>query len=73
MAEDAKRTGPGTEDTTEYSSSKAPDTRTHAEERESVIDSRLMPGGAHGARVDPGMSGLDRDTVPGVLKGDERC
>lgn len=28
-------------------------------------DSRLIPGGAHGAAVDPGMSSLDRDTLPG--------
>jgi hypothetical protein len=64
MAEDAKRTGPGTNDTTEYSPSKAPETRTHAEEKETVADWRLIPGGRDGVHADPGMAGLDRDSVP---------
>lgn len=62
--EDRKRSGPGTDDTTEYSPSKAPDTRKHAEEKESITDSRLIPGGGHGVASDPGMAGLDHDTVP---------
>ena len=48
-------------DTTEYSGSKAPETRQEAEERTGVSDARLIPGGARGAKQDPGMSGLDRD------------
>ena len=50
-----------TKDTAEYSSSKAPDTRKHAEERETVADSRLIPGGAHGTPSPQGMAALDRD------------
>ena len=52
-------------DTSEYSSTKAPETRAEAEERESQPDSRLIPGGAEPrATNDPGMSSLDRGTVP---------
>ncbi len=62
----AKESGPGTDDTTEYSPSKAPDTREHAEDRspDAVRDTRAVPGGAHGSPSDVGMSGLHRDTVP---------
>lgn len=62
----SKKSGPGTDDTTEYAPSKAPETREHAEERspEDVSDPRLTPGSALGARSDVGMSGLDRATVP---------
>jgi len=58
--------GPGTDDTTEYSASKAPETRRHAEERapEDVKDARLIPGGAHGATAPTGMAALDREQVP---------
>jgi hypothetical protein len=61
-----KPPGPGTNDTAEYSASKAPETRQHAEERapDDVTDPRLIPGGAHGARADTGMHTLDRDKVP---------
>ena len=52
-------------DTGEYSPSKAPETREHAQEQDDVVDSRLIPGGAeprtHSAQ---GMAGLDRDAVP---------
>ena len=52
-------------DTSEYSSSKAPETRKHAEERDGQVDSRLIPGGAEPrSHHDPGMSGLDRDSLP---------
>lgn len=54
-----KPKGVGTDDSTEYAPSKAPDTRQHAEERVTVIDDRLLPGGAHGAAADVGMSGID--------------
>ena len=47
-------------DTTEYSGSKAPDTRREAEERTGPSDERLQPGGARGSSADVGMSGLDR-------------
>lgn len=52
----------GPSDATDYSSTKAPDTRTHAEERDPhPSDPRLHPGGAHGSPADVGMSSLDRD------------
>ncbi|HJR61302.1 MAG TPA: hypothetical protein VJ813_17960 [Vicinamibacterales bacterium] len=54
-------------DSSEYSASKAPETRTPAEERDETVDSRLTPGGAephtHSAQ---GMAGLERDDVPGL-------
>lgn len=59
-----KREGVGTNDSSEYAPSKAPDTQKHAEERETVVDYRLFPGGAHGAPMDVGMSGIDRTAVP---------
>ena len=58
-------TGVGTDDTTEYAPSRAPETREHAEERDdSPVDARLIPGGARGSDADPGMSSLDRGDVP---------
>jgi hypothetical protein len=57
--------GPGTNDTSEYAPSKAPDTREHAEERNhDVPDNRLIPGGAHGSPASVGMDSLDHGTVP---------
>lgn len=55
-------------DTSEYSSTKAPETRPAAEQRDDTgADPRLIPGGAepktHG---DPGMTGLDEDAVPSI-------
>lgn len=53
------------DDTSEYSSTKAPDTRDAAEEREEFSDPRLIPGGAEPrTHTQQGMAGLDRDTVP---------
>ena len=53
-------------DTSEYSSSKAPETRREAEEQVSQPDSRLMPGGAEPrSDTQQGMAGLDRDDAPG--------
>ena len=53
------------EDTSEYSSTKAPETREHAEERDHEVDPRLLPGGAEPRTHTPqGIAGLDRDTVP---------
>lgn len=50
----------GPSDATDYSSTKAPETRKEAEERDAHPDDpRLRPGGAHGAKNDPGMSSLD--------------
>ena len=49
-------------DTAAYSATKAPETRKHAEERESVKDTRLQPGGATPSPTMQGMAGLD-DTV----------
>jgi hypothetical protein len=52
-------------DTSEYSSSKAPETREHAEERQgNRVDARLMPGGAHGSSQPQGIDALDREAVP---------
>ena len=52
-------------DTSEYSSSKAPDTREHAEEKkDNFQDMRLIPGGARGSDRPQGMDALDRATVP---------
>lgn len=63
MTDTPSRRGPS--DATDYSSSKAPETREEAEERHPhPSDPRLKPGGAHGAPVDPGMSSLDRDETP---------
>ncbi len=59
----------GKKDTSEYSASKAPETKVSAEERDGVHDPRLHPGGSTGAPVDPGMSSLDRDDVPGGAAG----
>lgn len=60
------------DDTSEYSSSKAPETREHAEERTTVVDERLKPGGALGTPDATGMSGLDRDQVPNGARADDR-
>ena len=52
----------GPSDATDYSSTKAPETRNEAEEEQPhPTDTRLQPGGAHPAPVDPGMSSLDPD------------
>lgn len=52
-------------DTSEYSSTKAPETREHADEKAgNMEDPRLLPGGARGSRAPQGMDALDRDTVP---------
>ena len=56
MADPTPKRGPS--DATDYSSSKAPETNQEAEERDHPIDPRLHPGGAHGTKVDPGMSSL---------------
>ena len=51
-------------DTPDYSSTQAPETRKEAEEKHPhPDDTRLQPGGAHGATHDPGMSSLDRDAA----------
>jgi hypothetical protein len=51
-------------DTGEYSSTKAPETRKRAEEREAEVDSRLIPGGAEPRTpTQQGMAGLDRETA----------
>lgn len=51
-------------DTSEYSATKAPETRKEAEERESTSDPRLMPGGEHGSPTAQGMAGLEDEGVP---------
>lgn len=70
---DPQNPSPRKDDTAEYSASKAPETRQHAEERDAHVDPRLIPGGAHGSHADVGMSGMDRETVPSrALKPEER-
>ena len=51
-------------DTTEYSASKAPETKREAEEQETVRDFRLIPGGRRGSGQAIGMSAMDRNDVP---------
>jgi hypothetical protein len=67
MADSTKK-----DDTSEYSSSKAPETKAHAEEREPRRDERLLPGGAMGTPEPTGMSALDRDQVPNEARADEK-
>ena len=55
-------------DTSDYSSTKAPDTRKEAEERQSTPDARLIPGGAHGSHTAQGMAGLDVDADTAAQK-----
>jgi hypothetical protein len=55
-------------DTAEYSASKAPETRREAEEKETVRDFRLIPGGKRGVESAVGMSAMDRDDVPSEAK-----
>jgi hypothetical protein len=60
-------------DSSEYSSSKAPETREPAEEKDPVVDSRLIPGGAEPrSHTQQGMAGLDLDAVPGVATDRDR-
>lgn len=65
---DAKRK----DDTSEYSSSKAPETREQADEKTSQPDDRLLPGGALGTPEATGMSGLDRAQVPNEARADDK-
>lgn len=56
--------GVGTNDTTEYSASKAPPTKKEAEEPNPYSDMRLIPGGAMGAPIQIGISAMVRSEVP---------
>ena len=69
-----KKDDVGRKDTTEYSGSKAPETRREAEEDTEFSDPRLQPGGPRGSRADVGMSGMDRDVAVsgGDSTGQER-
>ena len=52
-------------DTSEYSSTKSPETRDEAEEKVSQPDPRLIPGGAEPRTPSQqGMAGLEREAVP---------
>ena len=46
-------------DTTAYSATKAAETREHAEEKKTVRDWRLQPGGETGSPTLQGMAALD--------------
>jgi hypothetical protein len=52
-------------DTSADSASKAPEAKREAEERETVRDFRLIPGGKRGSEKAIGMSAMDREDVPG--------
>jgi hypothetical protein len=68
VANETKEPRRGPSDATDYSSTKAPETQVHAEEQDAhPSDTRLHPGGAHGAAADPGMSSLHEETVPSDL------
>ena len=67
MAEEKRK-----DDTSEYSSSNAPETAEHAEELASEPDTRLLPGGPRGTPEGTGMSGLDREQVPNGAQADEK-
>ena len=53
-------------DTSEYSASKAPETKQHAEERapDDPTDWRLIPCGRHGSPAPSGMNALYEEDVP---------
>ena len=52
-------------DTGEYSPTKAPETRKHAEEGHDFADPRLIPGGAEPRTpTAQGIAALDHDAVP---------
>jgi hypothetical protein len=58
-------------DTSEYSSTKAPETRPEAEERDGTSDTRLIPGGAEPrSDTQQGMAGLGDDPHPAGRKDD---
>jgi hypothetical protein len=57
-------------DTSEYSSSKAPETRPAAEERDAKA-STLIPGGSHGSPTAQGMAGLEHEPEPVVSEQDQ--
>ena len=65
MADEPVQKNPdgGKADTTDYSASKAPETRAEMEERESTPDDRLLPGGTQGSPAPLGMSAMDRADV----------
>jgi hypothetical protein len=67
MPDTTRKPKRGPSDATDYSSTLSPETRDDAEEDpEHPVDARVKPGGAHGAKTDPGMSSLDRDdTISG--------
>jgi hypothetical protein len=64
VADQTKDPRRGPSDATDYSSTKAPET-PQAPEEVHPSDPRLYPGGAHGAAVDPGMSSLHEEDLPG--------
>jgi hypothetical protein len=55
-------------DTAEYSATKAPETRKQAEEKTTVKDWRLQPGGEKGSPTRQGMAALDREALPSGAK-----
>ena len=49
-------------DTSEYSSTQAPETAEHAQKKDPVVDSRLIPGGAEPrSDTQQGIAGLERE------------
>lgn len=64
QAKDQTARDRASKDTSEYSASKAPETRQAATEQEPSGDPRLLPGGAHRASAEIGMSEMNREDVP---------
>ena len=54
----------GKHDTTDYSASKAPETRAAVESQDGDSDPRALPGGRRGAPADVGMTSMDRADTP---------
>jgi hypothetical protein len=59
-------------DTSEYSSTKSPETRPEAEERDERQDDTLIPGGRLASPTAQGMAGLDRDDQAGGAQQDPK-
>ena len=54
----------GKHDATDYSASKAPETRGAVESKHGSGNPNTLPGGPLGATADVGMSGMDRAETP---------
>jgi hypothetical protein len=64
MAEPKPTPNVAADDKTGDPPSKAPEINLESQDTEPAPDSRMMPGGSHGAGAEIGMSALDREQVP---------